>query len=157
MSKTISKTTVDIKIMATQAMVEAVGHRFKNLSVALHGTQTIAAALETPSAWTSVQGDRVRHLNKGDTATIISPDGQTICDKAMVVRAEGGHLWFSKPLRMVSLEAVVFFEDGKHRVVPAGVGYSIQSIRDGRTADKIFGTAEAAKAEILRREPVKAA
>ena len=148
---------VSAKLQASQAMVEAVGHRFKHLSIALRGTQEIATVLAQPDAWTDVQADRVRCLNKGDQVSIISPDGLTICDKAMVVRAEGGHLWFSKPLRMVSLEAVGLFEDGKHRVVPVGVGYSVQSIRDGRIDDKIYATVEACKSEIVRHQPVKTA
>ncbi len=46
----MSKQKVDIKIMASQAQVESVGHRFKNISVALKASQTISAALEQPSA-----------------------------------------------------------------------------------------------------------
>ena len=48
------------KIMAQQCQLESAGHRFKHLSVALHGTQTIAEVLETPDAWTAVQADKVR-------------------------------------------------------------------------------------------------
>ena len=154
----MSKTKlVSAKLQAAQAQVEQVGHRFKHLSVALHGTQTIAAVLETPYAWSAIQADRVRHLNKGDTVSIISADGLTICDRPMVVKAEAGHLWFSKPIRLITLEAVVLFENSSHRVVPVGTGYSIQTLRDGRTDDKIFGSVESCKAEILRRQPVKAA
>ena len=60
-------------------------------------------------------------------------------------------------IRVVGLEAVGLFEDGKHRVVPVGTGYSIQTLRDGRTDEKIFGTPKAAEAEIHRREPVSVA
>ena len=42
-------------------------------------------------------------------------------------------------------------------LIEGGTGYSIQTLRDGRTDDKIFGTPDAAKAEILRREPVSVA
>ena len=148
---------VSAKLQASQAMVEAVGHRFKHLSIALRGTQEIATVLAQPDAWTDVQADRVRCLNKGDRVSLISPDGLVLADQAMVTKAEAGHLWFSKPLRLVSLEDVALFSDAKHRVVSVGTGYSIQTLRDGRTDDKIFGTVEAAKSEILRREPVKAA
>ena len=146
-----------IKLQAMQSQIESVGYRWKFLSVALKGEQTIAEVLETPDAWSDIQADRARHLNKGDQVSIISSDGLVVCDKAMVTKAEKGHLWFSKPLRMINLEEVTYFEDAKNRVVPVGTGFSIMTLRDGRIDDRIFGTAEAAKAEILRRQPVKAA
>ncbi len=147
----------DVKLQTAQSQVGAAGYRFKHLSVALHGEQTIAEVLETPDAWSAIQGDRVRHLNKGDTVTVISADGLTICDRSMVSKALAGSVWFSKPLRMVTLEEVALFSDAKHRIVPVGVGYSIQTLRDGRTDEKIFGTPKAAEAEIHRRAPVSVA
>ncbi len=146
-----------IKIQAAQAQIESVGHRFKHLSVALHGSQTISQVLETPEAWTAVQGDRMRHLSKGDQVTLISADGETVCEGAMVTKAEAGSVWFSKPLRLIQLEPVALFEDRMYRVVPRGVGYAVQNIRDGRTEEKVFASVEAAKVDIVKRQPVKLA
>ncbi len=86
-----------VRLQAMQSQVESVGYRWKFLSVALKGEQTIAEVLETPDAWSDIQADRARHLNKGDQVSIISSDGLVVCDKAMVTKAEKGHLWFSKP------------------------------------------------------------
>ena len=148
---------VSAKLQASQAMVEAVGHRFKHLSIALRGTQEIATVLAQPDAWTDVQADRVRCLNKGDRVSLISPDGLVLADQAMVTKAEAGHLWFSKPLRLVNFEEVGLYEGDVHRVVSVGVGYSIQTLRDGRTDDRVFATAKAAESEIHRRAPVSVA
>ncbi len=63
------------KLQAAQSQVEAAGYRWKHLSVALHGDQTIAGVLESPSAWSALQTDRVRCLPKGDKVSIISADG----------------------------------------------------------------------------------
>ncbi len=145
------------KLQAAQSQVESAGYRWKHLSVALHGNQTIAEVLETPDAWSAIQGDRVRHLNKGDRVSVISADGLVLADQAIVTKALAGSVWFSRPLRMVTLEEVALFSDAKHRIVPVGTGYSIQTLRDGRTDDRIFGTPKAAEAEIHRREPVKLA
>ena len=145
----------EIKLQAAQAQVEQVGFRFKHLSIALHGIQTIAEVLETPDAWSAIQGDKVRHLGRGDTVSIISADGLTIADRAVCIKALAGHCWFGKPLRMVTLEDVSLFEDRAFKVVPAGTGFAIMSVRDARVDDKIFATADAAKAEILRRQPVQ--
>ncbi len=145
------------KLQAAQSQVEAAGYRWKHLSVALHGNQTIAEVLETPDAWSALQGDRVRCLSKGDKVSIISADGLVLADQAIVTKALAGSVWFSKPLRMVSLEEVALFSDDKHRIIAVGTGYSIQTLRDGRTDEKIFGTPKAAEAEIHRRAPVSVA
>ncbi len=145
------------KLQAAQSQVEAAGYRWKHLSVALHGDQTIAEVLETPDAWSALQTDRVRCLSKGDKVSIISADGLVLADQAIVTKALAGSVWFSKPLRMVSLEEVALFSDDKHRIIAVGTGYSIQTLRDGRTDEKIFGTPKAAEAEIHRRAPVSVA
>ena len=145
------------KLQASQSQVEAAGFRWKHLSVALHGDQTIAGVLETPDAWSALQTDRVRCLSKGDKVSVISADGLVLADQAIVTKALAGSVWFSKPLRMVSLEEVALFSDDKHRIIAVGTGYSIQTLRDGRTDEKIFGTPKAAEAEIHRRAPVSVA
>ena len=146
-----------LKLQAAQAQIEHVGHRFKHLSIALNAAQTIAGVLETPDAWSAVQGDRMRHLSKGDQVTLISADGETVCEGVMVTKAEAGSVWFSRPLRMVQLEGVALFEDKMYRVVPRGTGYAVQNIRDSRTEEKVFPTVEAAKVDIVRRLPVQVA
>ena len=147
----------NVKLQVAQAQVESAGFRFKHLSVELRGSQSIAEVLETPAAWTAVQADRMRHLNRGDEVTIIASDGLTKADRATVIKAEAGSLWFSKPLRVIQLDPVALFEDKMFRVVPRGVGYAVQSIRDGRTEEKVYMTVEAARTEITKRQPVKAA
>ena len=145
------------KLQAAQSQVEAAGYRWKHLSVSLTGNQSIAEVLETPDAWSALQTDRVRCLSKGDKVSIISADGLVLADQAIVTKALAGSVWFSKPLRMVSLEEVALFSDDKHRIIAVGTGYSIQTLRDGRTDEKIFGTPKAAEAEIHRRAPVSVA
>ncbi len=146
-----------VKLQAQQAQVEWVGHRLKHISVELRGSQTISQVLEDPTCWTAVQGDRMRHLSRGDQVTLISADGETVCEGAMVVRAEGGQCWFGKPLRLVQLDGVALFEDRMYRVVPRGTGYAVQGVRGGRTESKVFPTVEAARVDIVKRQPVKAA
>ena len=147
----------NVKLQAAQSQIESAGFRWKHLSVALVGDQQIADVLESPSAWSALQGDRVRCLSKGDKVSIISADGLALADQAIVTKALAGSVWFSKPLRMVPLDEVALFSDDKHRIIAVGTGYSIQTLRDGRTDDKIYGTPKAAEAEIHRRAPVSVA
>ncbi len=64
-------------------------------------------------------------------------------------------LW--KPLRMIELDAVALKDDGQLEVWPAGTGFSVRHIKDGRIDDRIFTSVEACWAEILRRQPSKVA
>ena len=146
-----------IKIQSAQSQIESVGYRWKHLSVALHGNQSISAVLEDPTCWSSVQADKVRCLNKGDKVSIISSDGLTLADQVVVVKALAGSVWLGKPLRLIQMESVGLFEGDAYRVVPAGTGFAIQGTRDSRTDDRVFATAKAAESEIHRRAPVKAA
>ena len=143
------------KINPSQASLEYAGVQFKHVVVALSGDQTIAGVLETPDMWVNLQSGM--RLSKGDRVTVIAADGNALADMAMVVKAEAGQLWFSKPLRVVALDEVALFSDGVHRVVPVGTGYSVSNIRSGRVGDRIFHSEEAAKAEILKRQPSKVA
>ena len=143
------------KIYPSQASLEYAGVKFKHVVVALSGDQTIAGVFETPDVWVNVQTGM--RLSKGDRVTIVAADGNAIADQAMVVKAEAGQLWFSKPLRVVALDEVALFSDGVHRVVAVGTGYSVSNIRNGRIGDRIFHSEEAAKAEILKRQPSKVA
>ena len=143
------------KIRAAQAEIEHSGVRFKHASVALVADQTIADVLGRPEAWTQVQ-EKLR-LAKGDTITLIDATGTTIADHVPIVRAEGGHLWFGKPLRLIQLEEVALWENAEYRVVPNGTGYSIEPKRGGARDGMIYATVGAARAEIERRAPVKVA
>ncbi len=143
------------KINPSQAALEYAGVKFKHVVVALCGDQTIAGVFETPDMWVNLQTGM--RLSKGDRVTVIAADGNAIADQAMVVKAEAGQLWFSKPLRVVALEEVALFGDGTHEVVAVGTGYSVSNNRNGRIGDRIFHSEEAAKAEILKRQPSKVA
>lgn len=149
--------TLSRKIQTSQVTLESAGPRFKHLAVALSGDQEIAGVLESPDIWALVQQDTMKRVRRGDTVTVISSDGLTIADQAMVVRAEAGRLWFSKPLRMVKLEEIALYEDGQYAVVAVGVGYSLKVKRDGSVDSRVFNTVDAAKQEILRRQPIKVA
>ncbi len=140
-------------IHPTQAKVDSVGQVFKHLVITLECTQTIAEVFETPECWKMVQGVRDKQLRRGDAVTIISPDGLTLADRATVVRAQAGEVWFGKPLRLVSFDEVALYENDAHRVVPVGTGYSIETKRDGRVDDRIFPNVEGARLEIISRQP----
>ena len=96
-------------------------------------------------------------LGRGNRVSLISADGLTIMDQAVVTKAFSGNVWLGKPLRMITLEEVAMFSDGQLQIVPAGVGFAIQHVRDGGTEDRVYQSAEAAKSEILRRQPVAVA
>ncbi len=145
------------KLHPSQAVIEYGGHFFKHLVIKLRAEQTIAAVRETPDTWSAIQSNRTYALNRGDRVSLISADGDTICDQCVVVRAEGGQVQLSKPLRLIQLDPVALFSTGLYEVVPAGTGYSLKGGRSGHVEDKIFATVEAAKTEIFRRQPSKAA
>ena len=146
------------KIHVSQAVVDTAGQARKHIVVTLRGEQTIADVLATPEAWTGIQSDGTKALRKGDVVSVISPDGLALADSAMVVKAEGGRCWFSKPLRMVSFEVSTLYSDGTHAVESHGTGYVIKTLRDGSiNYGQIFATAKAVEIEIERRKPVKAA
>ncbi len=145
------------KLAPGSASVESAGHIFKHIAVRLTGVQDIAVVREHPEMWTAIQHDRMLKLGRGDRVTLISADGLTIADQLVVVKALAGSVWLGKPLRMIQLEEVALCSDGKLEVVPAGTGYSLQHVRDGGTESRIYQSAEAAKAEILRRQPQQVA
>ncbi len=146
-----------MKLHPSQAVVEHGGHVFKHVIVTLHAEQTIAAVREIPDTWSAIQANRTYALNRGDKVSLISADGNTIADQCAVVHAEAGQVRLSKPLRLIQLEALGLFSNGLYEVVPAGTGYSLKSARSGHVEDKIFSTVDAAKTEIFRRQPAKAA
>ena len=145
------------KLNPSQAAVESAGQYFKHVAVRLRGAQSIAVVREHPEVWTAIQTTRTLKLQRGDRVTLISADGLTIADQLVVVKALSGSVWLGKPLRMIQLEEVALYSDGKLEVVPSGVGFAVQSVRDGRMEDRMFASAEAAKSEILRRQPVQVA
>ncbi len=145
------------KLAPGQAAVESAGQFFKHVCVRLTGAQDIAVVREHPEMWTAIQTTRTLKLGRGDRVTLISPDGLTIADQMVVTKALSGSVWLGKPLRMIQLEEVALYSDGKLEVVPAGTGYALQHVRDGGTESRIYASAEAAKAEILRRQPQQVA
>ncbi len=148
---------VKMKLHPSQAVIEHGGHVFKHVIVTLRAEQTIATVREIPDTWSAIQSNRTVALRRGDRVSLVSADGNTIADQCVVVRAEGGEIELSKPLRLIQLEALGLFKSGQYEVVPNGVGYSLKGGRSGHVEDKIFGSVEAAKTEIFRRQPAKAA
>ncbi len=110
------------KLNPGQAAVESAGQYFKHVAVRLAGVQDIAVVREHPEMWTAIQHDRMLKLGRGDRVTLISADGLTIADQLVVVKALAGSVWLGKPLRMIQLEEVALYSDGKLEVVPAGTG-----------------------------------
>lgn len=132
------------------------GSDSRHVKVTLEPGMTVVEALQTPDIWELVQERREIRLARGYYVTIVSHDGATIADSAVVKKTERGSIWLSKPIRMLDLgEQQKFFENRQYRVVPNGTGFSIQTIRDGRVEEEIFQTVDRAKMEILRREPVR--
>ena len=150
--------TLAQKINPQAVEVESAGVRFKHLVVSLREGQTIAGIREAPGQWAAVQAgrDRTKHAHRGDHVTLISSDGLSIAERCVVTRASGGSVWLGKPLRLVTLEDEPMYSAGNLSVVPAGVGYSIKR-RDGVVEDRLFMSADAAKGEILRRQPSRVA
>lgn len=144
-----------MKLREGQATLEDCGHTWKHILIKLTAQQSIAELREEPSAFVAVQSNRQMMLRRGDRVSIVSADGNTIADQCVVVRAEAGQVELSKPLRLIQMEASVLFTNGSLEVVPAGVGYSLRSVRAGATEDWIFASVDAAKAEILKRQPVR--
>jgi hypothetical protein len=143
------------KIHPGQAHVEHAGHRFKHVVISLKNQQSIAETREKPDRFAAIQADLSLRLRRGDSVTIISPCGNHVAESLPVIRAEGGSVQLGKPLRMVELAEIGLFDNGFMRVVPAGTGYSIETVRDGATDPKVYETAKAAEQEILRRQPVQ--
>jgi hypothetical protein len=125
--------------------------------VTLRGTQTPAWLMENPDAWTVSQGSPDTALRRGDRVTIISEDGNTIYDSAVVRQAEGGKVWLSKPARIVDLEPGALWSDGHGEVVPVQTGYAFRNIATGVTDSHIFPTVEGAKAAYSRTRPQQVA
>ena len=130
---------------------------FKHVVISLRADQTITGVREDVACWTAIQHDLGRRVRRGDEVTIVSADGLQVADRCRVLRAEGGKLWLGKPLRVVSLEPVGLYDNGQHRVVPNGTGFSIQNCRDNRAEDRVYQSEEQAKSEILRRMPTRVA
>ena len=151
--------TLSQKINPAAVEVEAAGNRFRHLVVSLRDNQTIAAVREDPALWGAVQAgrDRTKHAHRGDHVTIVSSDGLSIAERCVVTRALGGSVWLSKPLRLVQLEVEPLYAAGNLEVVPSGAGYSLRRTRDNVVEGRIFLSADAAKSEILRRQPSKVA
>ncbi len=144
-------------ISPAQVRVQEDGQVFRHIVVKLKGEQTIPELRESPDVWQAVQHEGSLKVSRGDIVSMVSADGNQICDSCRVVKAEGGKLWLGAPLRMIELDAVSYYSDSFDAVVANGTGYSIFNIRGGHTGDRTFVSVEAAKQEIIRRRPTRAA
>ena len=142
-----------LKINPAQVVLESAGRTYRHFLVTLNEGQNIAEAFETPAAWVAVQGNPGTRMNKGDSATIVSGDGLALWGPCMVVQNAGGNLTFHKPLQVVKFDQVALFADAMYSVVHCGTGFSIETVRDRRREDHIFHSEDAAKYEILSRQP----
>jgi len=147
----------DLKITASQCIVDSHGQVFKHLVVNLKAEQSIAEIRETPEAWIAIQQESTFAVKKGDSVTLISQDGLSMALECIVTKALAGDVWLGKPSRMVKLEADSLFSDEHHSVVARGTGYCLKRLRDGHVEDGIFATAKAAEMEVVRRQPKKVA
>ncbi len=147
-----------MKTRLDQTQVGTAQSKEKHVFVQLRGDQTVAEVLETPGFWVPLQRLwQGMALSRGDFVTIQSPDGLVKADRAYVKKISEGHVWFGPPARMLNLdpEDAGLYSNGVHQVVNNGSGYSVKTVRDSRVDTRVYSTAEAAKAEVLRRQPVR--
>ena len=141
----------------SQVRVQEDGQIWRHIVVKLKGDQKIYEVRESTDIWQAIQHEGSLRVRRGDIVSLISADGNEICDSMRVVRAESGNVWLGSPARLVELDPVGFYSDGFSEVVAAGTGFSIANVRDGSVDERIYGTVEAAKQEIVRRRPTRAA
>ncbi len=144
-------------IYPNQLRVQEDGQIWRHIVVKLKGEQSIPELRESTDVWQAVQHEGSLKVSRGDIVSMVSADGNEICDSRRVVKAEGGKLWLGAPLRMITLDAVSYYSDSFDAVVANGTGYSIFNIRGGHTGDRVFVSVEAAKQEIIRRRPTTVA
>lgn len=148
------KIVANNRLSPAQVSIEWNGVLHKHCVVSLREGQTINDALQIPSLWAMIQADRAKALRRGDTVSVIAPDGNTIADRAMVTRADH-EVFFSKPQRLVELEMPPLFETVAYRVVPEGARFAVQDKKTGAIdRSRLFESAESAKADLLARQPV---
>jgi hypothetical protein len=146
------------RIGVDQVAIESHGHLWKHAVLRLRGSMTIAEVRERPELWIHYQANPNQALRRGDHVTVVSADGLSRAWMMVVLQAEAGKVWLGKPLAMDSFEPEVLFESQLYVVAPLGTGYVVKSKRTGEIeANKTYPTVDAAKAEILRRQPTKAA
>ena len=145
------------RIGPEQVVVESVGQTHRHLIVNLRNEMTINWLRETPEAWVGWQSSPSQALRRGDEVSAVSPDGLTRADRMTVLRAEAGKVWLGAPLRLVQFDEVALYENPTYEVVPIGTHYGIRTRRDGHLDKNVYSTVDAAKNEILRRRPTKAA
>jgi hypothetical protein len=136
---------------------EHVEHEFRHLVVKLRGRQTITGLIEDPSMWLAIQSDRAKRLSRGDRVSIISADGLEMADSCIVRDMQKGHVFLTKPLRLIQFAEVALFQTEQRAVVHSGAGFAVKRLRDGVIEDRIFASEEQAKAAILREMPVAVA
>ena len=139
---------------------DACGKVFRHQVLTLQPGQSMAELRETPGAFKRVQQSRDKKILRSDFITVIenAEDGGTRTYYKMPVTACGAEVYLGKPQHVIDQDSVVLYSaDSLYEVVPNGTGYSIRNIRDGHVEDRAFNSANAAKAELLRRQPSRAA
>lgn len=107
--------------------------------------------------WTQMQSRPDKAVKPGDYVTVIAHDGLTRFDSCTVERIERDRVWLGKPLRVLTFPKQALYEGLEHQVVAAGDGFAIRRKRDGTVEAQVFRSADAAKAELLRRYPTRVA
>jgi hypothetical protein len=143
------------KLSPTQIRKE--NHTFRHLLLTLSGDQTASWVLESPEIFRLSQHSPDSRLARGDRLTIISADGNTIYDSCIVVRAESGLVYLSKPLRIVTLEAAALWEDAFNEVIAVGTGFSLKNKKTNHIDSHIHQSVDACKASYQRSLPQQVA
>lgn len=129
----------------------------RHFLVSLVGDQNVNQIREHPEMWLGIQQPGGAVLRKGDRVTLTSPDGLTQADQMVVIKSEGGRIWLSAPLRMISFEPEALYKNDLFEVIAHGTGYVLRHRRSGHVDTKLFATAKAAEHEAERRLPTRAA
>ncbi len=88
-------------ISPAQVRCESDNQIWRHIVVKLKGEQSIPEVRESPELWQAVQHEGSLKVSRGDIVSMISADGNQICDSCRVIKAEGGKLRlgsvFSRP------------------------------------------------------------
>ena len=145
-------------INTTQVEVCVDGHAGRWIYVTLTERDNIATFREDPDGWGVVQQDMMKRVAPGDFVTLISYDGLQRYDGYSVSKIEDSRIRLNdRPLRVLSFEPQTLYGDGHSEVIAHGSGFAIKNVRSGRVEDRNYASPAAAKAEIVRRQPVRAA
>ncbi len=131
--------------------VDSVSRHQKHLWVRMLPEQSIQEFLDEPSLWRKIQANHDKRVRPGDVVTLVTDEGGIIYERLPCLRAVSGDVFLGAPLRVIRLETnTALFEDELHRVVPVGLGYSVQLKRGNVTESMVYESEAIAKHEILR-------